>query len=162
MRFGKGSKDLSLHEFLFPVHSKEVYFQMFGPAGFHEAQIVIPDDRFSSFVTEIKHRLRSKPVSVTLASAKLFRGSRELLRFTGDGICLALNFPRDSRGHEFASFLDDVMLSHGGWPNVIKDSRLSRSVVERAYPEHQRFREQLRHYDPQRIYRSALSERLEL
>jgi len=73
-----------------------------------------------------------------------------------------LNFPRDQAGAAFAGFLDDLMLRHGGWPNLIKDSRLSADVVNAAYPECGQFRERLWAYDPQRLYRSELSERIRL
>jgi decaprenylphospho-beta-D-ribofuranose 2-oxidase len=162
LRQGSNKKLISLYEFLFPVRNKEAYFYWFGASGFHECQIIVEAERFNSFVSEIQDRLARQPVAVTLASAKLFRGQRELLRFTGDGICFTLNFPRDQAGAAFAGFLDDLMLRHGGWPNLIKDSRLSADVVNAAYPECGQFRERLRAYDPQRLYRSELSERIRL
>ena len=54
------------------------------------------------------------------------------------------------------------MREHGGWPNIIKDSRLTADVVSAAYPEYERFRLALRSFDPKRLYRSELSERLAL
>jgi decaprenylphospho-beta-D-ribofuranose 2-oxidase len=155
-------KLISLYEFLFPVHNKEAYFYWFGAKGFHECQIIVDAARFNSFVSEIQRRLERHPVAVTLASAKLFRGQRKLIRFTGDGICLTLNFPRDQAGAAFARFMDDLMLKHGGWPNLIKDSRLTADVVNTAYPECEQFRERLRAFDPRRLYRSELSDRIRL
>jgi decaprenylphospho-beta-D-ribofuranose 2-oxidase len=162
LRLGSRRKLISLYEFLFPVHNKEAYFYWFGKKGFHECQIIVDAGRFNSFVSEIQRRLERHPVAITLASAKLFRGQRELIRFTGDGICLTLNFPRDQAGAAFASFMDDLMLEHGGWPNLIKDSRLTADVVNAAYPECEQFRERLRAFDPRRLYRSELSERIRL
>ena len=54
------------------------------------------------------------------------------------------------------------MIEHGGWSNLIKDSRLSARVVEATYPECEQFRARLRSFDPRRLYRSELSERLRL
>jgi len=153
---------ISLYEFLFPVHNKEIYFHLFGKRGFHECQILIDASRFNLLLERIQSRLERHPVAVTLASTKLFNGQRELLRFTGDGICLALNFPRDRVGAEFAAFLDELMIEHGGWPNIIKDSRVSARVVAATYPEYEQFRMRLRKFDSGRLYRSELSERLEL
>jgi decaprenylphospho-beta-D-ribofuranose 2-oxidase len=155
-------KFISLYEFLFPVRNKEIYFHLFGKCGFHECQILIEAQSFNSLVEKIQQRLRTHPVAITLASTKLFRGKRELLRFTGDGICLALNFPRNREGADFAVFLDELMIEHGGWSNLIKDSRLSASVVAATYPGYEEFRARLRSFDSRRLYRSELSERLEL
>ena len=162
VRLGLTTRELLLHDFMFPVYKKEVYFHLFGMRGFHELQMIVPRDNFPAFIMDVKTYLQKQPVPVTLASAKLFRGERELLRFAGNGICLALNFPRGAGGATFASFLDAAMLAHGGWPNIIKDSRLSSAVVAKAYPEYHRFRDEIHRHDPRRIYRSALSERLEL
>jgi hypothetical protein len=54
------------------------------------------------------------------------------------------------------------MREHRGWPNIIKDSRLTSEVVSIAYPEYERFRLELRGFDPKRLYQSELSERLAL
>ena len=155
-------RSISLYEFLFPVRKKEMYFHLFGRRGFHECQIIVAARKFTSFVERIRERLESHPLAVALASGKLFQGHRELLRFTGDGICLALNFPRNQAGAEFAAFLDELMIEHNGWSNLIKDSRLSARVVDATYPECEQFRQRLRGFDPHRLYRSELSERLRL
>lgn len=162
LRLQPREKQISLYEFLFPVRKKEMYFHLFGRRGFHECQIIVEAIKFNSFVEKIQRRLESHPVAVALASAKLFHGKRELLRFTGNGICLALNFPRDQVGAEFTAFLDELMIEHGGWSNLIKDSRLSARVVEATYPECEQFRLRLREFDSRRLYRSELSERLRL
>lgn len=155
-------KLISVYEFLFPVHDKEIYFYLFGRQGFCEYQVIIPRDRFKEFAEAIRKRLQHCPMPITLASAKLFGGKRTLLRFSGEGICLALNYPRTEQAEKFSCFLDELMQSCGGWPNLIKDSRLNANVVAAAYPQYDDFRRRLREFDPQRCYRSELSERLAL
>lgn len=156
------TKQIHLYDFLFPVHNKEIYFRLFGKGGFLECQILVGRTQFNALIEGIQKRLEKHPVSITLASGKRFRGQRELLRFTGDGICMALNCPRNRQGTEFASFLDELMIELGGLPNLIKDSRLSARVVEAAYSEYGQFRSRLRDFDPSRLYQSELSERLHL
>lgn len=151
-----------LYDFLFPVHNKEVYFKLFGARGFLECQMIVPVDRYPEFAGRLRKRLNDERIPVTLASAKLFRGARELLRFSGEGICFALNFPRSTRGIQFAEFLDELLPSVNGFPNIIKDSRLPRSVVEKTYPDCDQFRQRLRAFDSERLCRSELSERLGL
>jgi decaprenylphospho-beta-D-ribofuranose 2-oxidase len=156
------AKLISLYEFLFPVHNKEIYFRLFGTRGFQEYQMIVPAESFYSLLRDLQRHLEQNPLAITLASAKLFRGRRELLRFTGDGICLALDFPRGPSGLAFAGFLDQLMRSYGGWPNIIKDSRLTPVLVSETYPGYHDFRDGLRQFDPRRLYGSELSQRLAL
>jgi decaprenylphospho-beta-D-ribofuranose 2-oxidase len=151
-----------LYAFLFPVHDKQAYFKLFGRPGFFEFQHVIPTARFPDYVAAVRQRLARHPLPVTLASAKLFRGQQDLLRFSGTGICMAINLPRSAGALDFARFLDDLLPDLGAIPNIIKDSRLPQSVVARAYPEYETFRDRLRTFDPHRLYRSELSQRLQL
>lgn len=160
---GESKVTLSLFESMFPIqNSKELYYKFFGPAGFHEYQVVVPEDKFPEFVDGVRQFLRKNSLPITLASAKLFSGKSDLLRFTGKGICFAIDFPRQKESQEFLNYLDDLLIRCGGIPNIIKDSRISRRVVEACYPEYGKFKRLLNEFDPKRLYRSELSERLEL
>jgi len=44
----------------------------------------------------------------------------------------------------------------------VKDSRLPRAVVQDCHPGYEGFRSALRRHDPERLYVSEVSERLEL
>ncbi|WP_027582471.1 FAD-binding oxidoreductase [Bradyrhizobium sp. Ai1a-2] len=155
-------KVVALADALFPTHKAQAYFQLFGAAGFREYQAILPYAATASYVDAIRSYLRQKPLPITLSSAKTFAGSRELLRYTGDGISLALNMPAGADADMFMEFLDQRIIEFGGIPNIIKDSRLPRAVVDACYPDAGRFRETLRAFDPKRLFRSDLSERLKL
>lgn len=163
----KGNKGscfhLSLFDSIFPIQNvKELYFKFFGAAGFHEYQAVIPENNFGLYIEGVRHALHKRNIPVTLASAKLFAGQQDLLRFTGDGICFAMNFSRGQEANELMQELDRLVAQCKGIPNIIKDSRLSKEVVAKCFPEYERFRSLLHQFDPKRIYRSELSERLGL
>ncbi len=163
MQTWRGSRSLTtLQDALFPLHSRQSYFKLFGTAGFHEYQAIIPAGGIAEYAEAIRNYLARSPIAITLASGKLFRGQRELLRFAGEGLCLALNFPRAPESGHFLQFLDRLIVRLGGIPSVIKDSRLPHTVVDASYPEAQRFRELLHKFDPKRRFRSELSDRLHL
>jgi decaprenylphospho-beta-D-ribofuranose 2-oxidase len=155
-------RDTGLFHALFPVARKVVYFELFGSAGFHECQILVPRDRFPALARSLREYLDRHRTPVTLASCKLFSGTQRYLRFEGPGLCLALDFPRGDAGMRFAAFLDGLVRDLGARPNVSKDSRLPRDVVAACYPEYEAFRDALRAFDPDRVYRSEVSERLGL
>lgn len=155
-------KILSLQDVLFPIHAAQLYFKLFGVRGFHEYQVILPIGAIPEYLDAIRTLIRQQRVAITLASAKAFNGPRQLLRFSGKGICISLNLPRTKGSHEFMSFLDQRVIALGGVPNIIKDSRLSRAVVDACYPGADEFRAALHAFDPKRMFRSELSERLGL
>lgn len=155
-------KIVPLEETLFPIHKAQLYFQMFGAPGFREYQAILPHCAIGDYVESVRTYVSANSVPIALASAKAFTGSSELLRFTGAGICLALDVPAGAAADRFMTFLDERVIALGGVPNIIKDSRLPRAVLDACYPEADQFRHALRAFDPKRLFRSDLSERLGL
>lgn len=152
----------SLFSFQFPVRGLESYFLLFGRPGFFEHQILVPPGRFGEWSDALRARLRTHPFPITLASGKLFRGDSRFLRFTGNGVCFALNGPRRRGADTLLRFLDELAVSVGARVNPIKDSRVPQAVVAATSPGYDDFRRRLAEFDPQRTYRSELSERLAL
>ncbi|WP_245286038.1 FAD-binding oxidoreductase [Bradyrhizobium sp. WSM1253] len=153
---------VSLQDALFPAHKTQLYFQLFGAKGFREYQAILPDDAIEDYVESVRTCVRAQPLPITLSSAKAFVGTRELLRFTGAGVCLALNMSAGAAADQFMAFLDERVMALGGLPNIIKDSRLPRAVIDTCYGGADRFRDTLHAFDPKRLFRSDLSERLGL
>jgi decaprenylphospho-beta-D-ribofuranose 2-oxidase len=152
----------SLFEFLFPVARKVAYYKLFGSKGFREYQMLVPVAAFENLAATLRRSLARFGVPIALASCKLFKGERSLLRFDGTGVCLALDFPNGPGTERLAEFLDAVVREARGLPNIMKDSRLSEETVEACYSEFESFRQFLRVFDPLRLYRSEISERLRL
>lgn len=159
----KARRAVTLYELLFPLGGAgSRYFDWYGRPGFHECQALIPCAMFARFADELKSRIQQSRTAVPLASAKLFGGRQNLLRFAGDGVCFAINIPRTPESPRFMALLDELVIGLGGIPNIIKDSRLPGSMARRAYPEFELFRKQLLEFDPARLYCSDLSQRLGL
>jgi decaprenylphospho-beta-D-ribofuranose 2-oxidase len=161
-RLGPARTSTGVFDFLFPVARKVAYFHLFGRRGFHEVQWIVPRPAVPTLLRDLPALLRRRRAPVTLASCKLFRGVPSLVRFDGEGLCLALDFPRDGRSASLATDLDRLGMDLGVVPNVAKDSRLSSGAARAGLPGFEEFRGRLLAWDPDRLYRSALSERLEL
>ncbi|HYN41960.1 MAG TPA: FAD-binding oxidoreductase [Thermoanaerobaculia bacterium] len=161
-RLGPARTRVGVFGFLFPVARKVAYFHLFGRRGFHEMQWIVPRPAVQTLSRDLPALLRRRRAPVTLASCKLFRGVPSLARFDGEGLCLALDFPRDASSASLAAELDRLGMDLGAVPNVGKDSRLPPEVARAGLPGLEEFRNRLRRWDPDRLYRSALSERLEL
>jgi hypothetical protein len=95
-----------------------------------------------------------------MLSIKLFRGESQLLRFEGNGVCVTIDFARSAATTRFLGAFDALCIAAGALPNLIKDSRLPLETVRRCYPGYEEFRDRVHAYDPERRFRSELSERL--
>jgi hypothetical protein len=147
---------------IFPFARRGEYFLLYGRRGLAEYQVLVPHSSVDEFLREFEREvLRLRP-PVVMASMKLFRGEPGLLRFEGDGVCITVNLVRSPGGVGFLAVLDRLTLAAGGIPHIVKDSRLPASVVARSYPQYEPFRERRAEQDPERLFRSELSTRLEL
>jgi decaprenylphospho-beta-D-ribofuranose 2-oxidase len=153
---------VSLREALFPIHGMERYFKLYGARGFHEHQALIPVDRFEQYCSSLREASRRTGAVIALASAKLFAGEADLLRFSGNGVCFAINTPRTEGSQAFLDHLDDAVIAAGGLVNLIKNSHTRHSRAEQIFPGYDEFKRQLTAFDPNRLFRSSMSERLGL
>ena len=62
----------------------------------------------------------------------------------------------------FLNELDRLYIEYNVVPSIIKDSRLSKGVFDKCYKFAGEFRTDLKDYDPDRFYKSELSDRLGL
>jgi decaprenylphospho-beta-D-ribofuranose 2-oxidase len=154
--------EMPLFDAMFPFARRGEYFLLYGQRGLAEYQALVPPRAIAAFLRDLEGEVLRKRAPMVMASMKLFRGSQRFLRFEGDGICFTADLVRSTAGLGFLPVLDRLTIAAGGIPNIIKDSRLPVALVRQCYPEYERFREKLRAYDPERHFRSELSERLEL
>lgn len=155
-------KRIHVADALFPIHQLQSYYFFLGRKGFHEYQILLPRDKAVEYLKNLGDIAAKLKVPITLASGKIFGGQQNLLRFLGEGVCFAINFPRSLQANKLLEWLDSNLVEYGGKPNLIKDSRLPRHIAEACYPEIDEFRTLLRKFDSKRLFRSDLSERLGL
>ena len=154
--------ELSLFDSLFPFARRPEIFSFFGRRGFIEYQVLVPDGEVDSFLAELQRLIIKEEAPAVLLSFKLFKGDQRLLRFERDGVCVTLYLARSRAGLAFLKLLDQLTIDSGSLPNIIKDSRLPYPIVRACYPQYEAFRDALRAYDPARLFRSELSERLQL
>jgi decaprenylphospho-beta-D-ribofuranose 2-oxidase len=151
----------SVEDAAFPINGNEAYYRLFGRRGFREYQVLIPGDAWAAGSREIQRLLAGADLPVTLGSLKLFRGDGRLLRFTGDGVCLAMDVPAGAAADRLFGRLDRVAVDHGGLVNLSKDSRVVGETVRALYPGYHEFCERLCDHDPKRRFDSMLRHRID-
>jgi decaprenylphospho-beta-D-ribofuranose 2-oxidase len=159
-----GPTRLSLFEFLFPAVGKEFYFDFFGNAGLIEVQALVPHAAVAGgYVAEFLALYRRHGVPVPLTTVKAFAGERRLLHYDGAGISFTLDTFADAASLALLAEFDALNSRFGAITSVMKDSRIAAETVQAQYGgQFDAFRARLRAYDPDRLFRSHLSERLGL
>ena len=147
---------------IFPFVGKENYFRFFGPKGFVESQLLVPDQVLNIFLDEIKHLCKIYEPSIALFSFKMMSGEQRLLRFEGDGTCVTFDFVKNKKNLQFLDKVDQLCIKYNILPSLSKDSRINYNIFNECYREAQIFREKLKSFDKNRVYRSELSERLKI
>lgn len=163
IEISKGQIRKTLFSGLFPFIDKaNIFYSLYGSKGFNEYQILIDNNHANEFLDDLVKLIKSENPPLTFLFMKLFKNSQKYLRFSGNGVSITLNLKHCNSTLIFLRKLDELIISYKALPYIIKDSRLSKKVVEQCYPEYYDFQEILKEIDPKRIFKSELSERLDL
>ena len=139
-----------------------MYFKMFGQRGLIESQIIVPANKINQIIDEIEFNLKIETPEITLLSIKKIKGENNYLRFENDGFCLTFDFIKNKKSLKFMEKLDLICQNNQLIPSIIKDSRLKLSTIQMCYNEYDKFKNDLKAFDNERIYRSQLSDNLGL
>ena len=160
---GKNIVKKDVYSALFPfVGTARMFYGLYGSNGFNEYQVLIKKKYSVEFIDDLTKLIKSEKPSLTILIMKLFNGKQKLLHFSDEGLSIILNLKHCNSTLKFLKKLDDIVISYKALPYIVKDSRLTKEVVEQCYPEYHVFKEILNEIDPKRIFKSELSERMNL
>ena len=160
---GKNIVKKDVYSALFPfVGTARMFYGLYGSNGFNEYQVLIKKKYSVEFIDDLTKLIKSEKPSLTILAMKLFNGKQKLLHFSDEGLSIILNLKHCNSTLKFLKKLDDILISYKALPYIVKDSRLTKEVVEQCYPEYHVFKEILNEIDPKRIFKSELSERMNL
>ncbi|RMG18002.1 MAG: FAD-binding oxidoreductase [Deltaproteobacteria bacterium] len=156
---------VGLDAFFFPLDRVADWNRLYGPRGFLQYQLVVPEPEGALALRRILERLAAAGAASFLAVLKRFGPAEPgaLLSFPRPGYTLALDLP--NRGEETFALLrslDRIVLDAGGRVYLAKDARLDPLTFRRMYPEYERWLAIRRRVDPEGRLASALSRRLEI
>jgi decaprenylphospho-beta-D-ribofuranose 2-oxidase len=114
------------------------------------------------FAAELTTLIHELDPPLVMMSMKRFIGQQKSLSMSGSGMLFALDLMRTHDCSRFAAALDELVVAFDAQPNVAKDSRIPAQIARRALPQYESFRRRIRELDPDRLYESELSKRLEV
>jgi len=158
----KGNGIVHLDPFFYPLDSVNNWNRIYGKKGFLQYQFVLPFDKSFDGMTEVLQAIAKEGRGSFLAVLKLFGRQDSLISFPMEGYTLALDFPIMPGLMKFLNKLDEIVLKYDGRFYFTKDSRLKPDVFKRGYPKLNDFLEIKAKYDPNNLFASAQSKRLEL
>jgi decaprenylphospho-beta-D-ribofuranose 2-oxidase len=146
----------------FPFARQTLYHRSYGRPGLAEIQVLVPDAGLTEFISELSAIVHETEPPLVMMSMKRFVGRRQSLSMSGSGMLFALDLARNAATNLFITAIDALTIAVGAQPNVAKDSRLPAEIAARALPHYELFRGRVRELDPDQLYQSELSRRLEL
>ena len=151
----------SIPTFFHPLDSVDNWNRIYGKRGFLQYQFVVED---AEIVRHALQKFAAVGVPCFLAVLKRFGAQNSApLSFPSRGWTLALDIPTSVPGlGPLLDELDEEILSAGGRLYLAKDSRMRPEHLPAMYPRLAEFQQVRDEVDPQRRWRSDLSERLGL
>jgi decaprenylphospho-beta-D-ribofuranose 2-oxidase len=158
-----GPRTTNIFETFFPLtaNSKWLYF-LYGSKGFRESQILVSKKQVNEFSDVLTQLLKKYSPDLTIIILKPFRGNQKYIQYCNDGMSFTLNFKKSKNTDNFLSKLDETIMSYDVIPYIAKDSRLSSRVVQKCYREYEQFKKIVNKMDPDKVFRSHVSQNLDL
>ncbi len=151
----------SLTAFFHPLDALHDWNRLYGRAGFHQFQCVVPEEGGASGIRSLLEEISASGSASFLAVLKTMGGEgRGHLSFPVRGYTLALDFPARAGVTDLLQRLEDITLDYGGRIYLAKDSMMSEAGFARMYPALREFRAVLEHVDPKGLFMSDQALRL--
>ena len=140
------SKITNFNSFFFPLDKIEFWNKAYGKKGFYQYQFVIQNKNAETFFKELISLINASKELPALTVLKCFGNieSKGTMSFPREGITLAIDFPnKGTETLELFNKLDKLVLFYNGALYPAKDSRMSKIVFEKSFPNLDKFKKNL-------------------
>ena len=148
-------------KFLYPLDAIRDWNRIYGSAGFHQFQAVIPHEAARAGLRALlQHAAASRQASFLAVLKRLGPGRAGCLSFPMPGYTIALDFPARPDTPALYARLVAITRSYGGRLYLAKDALMTPDDWRAMYPELDDFQLVRRSVDPHGFLRSDMAKRL--
>jgi decaprenylphospho-beta-D-ribofuranose 2-oxidase len=150
--------------YFYPLDRIRHWNYLYGKRGFVQYQCALPYATASAALRQLLSYLQTTRYPSFLATLKRFgTAGSGLLSFPIPGFTLALDLPLiDTELFTVLNKLDEIVVAHSGRVYLAKDARLSAAMFRAMYPRYAEWLAVKNKWDPEHIFCSSLSKRLEI
>jgi decaprenylphospho-beta-D-ribofuranose 2-oxidase len=152
----------NLTAFYHPLDLFGEWNRAYGSKGFLQYQFIVPFAAEDDFRRIVRRIAESGHVSFLNVFKRFGEGNRAPLSFPIPGWNICVDFPIKGGLSRFCQELDETVLGMGGRLYTAKDSRTSAETFHKMYPRLDEWRKIRATVDPDGVFASDMSRRLEL
>ncbi len=152
----------NITQFFHPLDIVAEWNRVYGPNGFLQYQFVVPFEAAEIFRSAFVKIVESGHLSCLNVLKRFGPGNASPLSFPMPGWTLTVDLPIEAGLDRLCNELDELVVAAGGRGYLAKDSRLSAETFRRMYPRLDDFLAVRRRVDPDGLFTSDLSRRLQL
>ncbi|WP_235913080.1 FAD-binding oxidoreductase [Oceanomicrobium pacificus] len=156
-------RDRPLQDFFFPLDRLHDWNRFYGKTGFRQFQCVLPEESAAGTLQTMLEEITASGLASPLAVLKkLGKGAAGPLSFPMPGFTLAVDIPNRDGTMPLMDRLHRLTAEAGGRIYLAKDSCLDAALLPDMYPDLDRFRKTVSRLDPDGLFETDLSRRLNL
>ena len=151
-----------IDNFFFPLDKIHDWNRLYGKAGFHQFQCVVPleaADTLKSMLDSVATSGLASPLAVL---KRMGEGRAGYMSFPMEGFTLAVDFRASDTARDIIADLEKRAVDAGGRIYFAKDSLSTPEAARAMYPEHKQWLKAVTTADPDRAYETDLTRRLKL
>ena len=151
-----------IDNFFFPLDKIHDWNRLYGKAGFHQFQCVVPleaADTLKSMLDSVATSGLASPLAVL---KRMGEGRAGYMSFPMEGFTLAVDFRASDTARDIIADLEKRAVDAGGRIYFAKDSLSTPESARAMYPEHKQWLKAVTTADPDRAYETDLTRRLKL
>ena len=149
-------------DFFFPLDKIHDWNRLYGKAGFHQFQCVVPLDQADALRAMLEQIAKAGVASPLAVLKRMGPGRAGLMSFPMEGYTLAVDFHAGETTERLVRALEQATHAAGGRIYLAKDSLGTPGMVREMYPERERWAEIVAQHDPEGAMSTDLIRRLKL
>ena len=151
-----------IDDFFFPLDKINDWNKLYGKAGFHQFQCVVPLDAADSLRAILEKIANSGLASPLAVLKRMGDGRAGYMSFPMAGYTLAVDFRNAPKAERLMAALEEMTIAAGGRIYLAKDALAKADNIRGMYPEHANWLKAVTDADPERLFETDITRRLKL